>query len=102
MASPNKPALRMLMMGANPEIKNKTQLLDYINANITDLGIEGEDNDYGRGVTFMDKYPFLTTKKTPTKKRKEEEISKEEKVIEEKIEVKPKRKFWGIFKPKNC
>lgn len=102
MASPVQTALIMLMMGANPEIKNKTQLLDYINANITDLGVEGEDNDYGRGATFMDKYPFLTPKKTPTKKKKEEVIPKEEKVIENKTEVKPKRKFWSIFKPKNC
>jgi len=97
MASPNQAAMIMLMLAANPDIKNKTQLLDYINANVTDLGTPGEDNDYGKGATIMDKYPILITEK-PSKKKKKTEVAPKE---EPKDVVTPKRKFWDIFK-KSC
>lgn len=101
MASPNQAAMIMLMLAANPDIKNKTQLLDYINANVTDLGTPGEDNDYGKGATIMDKYPILITEK-PTKRKKKSEIVPKEEIKEEpKDVVAPKRKFWDIFK-KRC
>lgn len=74
MASPIQTALIMLMMGANPQIKNKTELLDYINKYITDLGAEGEDNDYGRGATFMDKYPLLLAAEKPKKRTKKKKV----------------------------
>lgn len=56
MASPNQAALIGLILGANPDIKNRDQLLAYINANITDAGTPGEDDYYGLGISYLHKY----------------------------------------------
>jgi len=65
MATPNQAAIVGIMLGAIPDIKNRTQLLTYINKHITDAGTPGKDNDYGLGITKLSKYPVQASTPTP-------------------------------------
>jgi subtilisin family serine protease len=101
MASPMQTGLIMLMLGANPSIANKTQLLEYISKYATDLGIPGKDINYGNGVCYMNNYPLLDEK--PSKNKNKQKAIKEEPEPLTPIPVpapvtKSKRKFWSIFK----